>query len=846
MRYQLFNRIRDTASDSTPSAYYLYDGALPTATASAGSGSVTITGSEQHFVLDCVPPPTPCPTIYDSGTISISVGTATESVSYGQTSTAANRASALAQAFNGDPSSPVTATVNGATITFTAILKGANTNYGVGSNITWDEYDFPDHPSFNVSPASTALTGGSGTCVGTGITISPANPIGRRTGMCDQGGAEAWSYDVMGRTQTEQRTTNNVTKSTSYTYNPDGSLATLTYPSGRTITYGVNSASQLVSAVDSTNSINYATGATYAPQGALAALTLGNSGGFSGIAWTASYTSRLQPNELKATSSAGTALDFVYNFVDGSSNNNGNVMGITNSKDSTRSQTFAYDQLNRILSAQTSSTTGGNCWGEAFGYDAWGNLLSIGAQTGYSSCTQEHLSLGVNSSNRVTNSGYSYDASGNLLGDGMLSYSWDAESKIKTAQGVNYTYDGDGNRLQKSSGKIYWYGAGSEILDESDGSGNITDEYVFFGGKRIAHRVVSTGNIYYYMEDFLGSSRVVTDSSGNVCYEADFYPFGGERTITNSCPQNYKFEGKERDSETGNDDFGARYYSSSTGRWLSPDWSAIPAPVPYANLTNPQTLNLYAMVRDNPETFADLDGHYLNLESPMATTSTNLDQVSGYAPGSCGCSGYTDETGTATVDKDGNLLSVSFAPPDPASSAADPAPQQTAQNQSIAGVAGNKVGSPDYLVANAKGKYGPGSDKCNELVADTIEESGKPRPQVPYTGWKGILSALFGLSRDPDAHEWADPKVNIPGWSSPKPLSEARAGDVIAQGHGPRWGHSGIVVGPGTTVSVDTTTIGHPAGTVTRSNWGFRAAPGNGEGPGDRAPVVRHYIGVSP
>ena len=45
------------------------------------------------------------------------------------------------------------------------------------------------------------------------------------------------------------------------------------------------------------------------------------------------------------------------------------------------------------------------------------------------------------------------------------------------------------------------------------------------------------------------------------------------------------------------------------GRWLSADWSAVPAPVPYANLSNPQTLNLYAMVRDNPETFADLDGH---------------------------------------------------------------------------------------------------------------------------------------------------------------------------------------------------------------------------------------------
>jgi len=68
-------------------------------------------------------------------------------------------------------------------------------------------------------------------------------------------------------------------------------------------------------------------------------------------------------------------------------------------------------------------------------------------------------------------------------------------------------------------------------------------------------------------------------------------------------------KGKERDAETQNDDFGAREYSWRFGRWLSSDWSATPVPVPYANLTNPQTLNLYAMVADDPETSADLDGH---------------------------------------------------------------------------------------------------------------------------------------------------------------------------------------------------------------------------------------------
>jgi hypothetical protein len=81
--------------------------------------------------------------------------------------------------------------------------------------------------------------------------------------------------------------------------------------------------------------------------------------------------------------------------------------------------------------------------------------------------------------------------------------------------------------VQKSSGKLYWYGSGSEILDESDATGNVTSEYIFFGGKRLARRVVSSGQIQYYFADHLGSSRIVTDASGNILDDADFYPFGG-------------------------------------------------------------------------------------------------------------------------------------------------------------------------------------------------------------------------------------------------------------------------------------------------------------------------------
>jgi len=68
--------------------------------------------------------------------------------------------------------------------------------------------------------------------------------------------------------------------------------------------------------------------------------------------------------------------------------------------------------------------------------------------------------------------------------------------------------------------------------------------------------------------------------------------------------------GKERDAESGNDYFGARYYSSAMGRFMSPDWSAKEDPVPYAKLDNPQTLNLYAYMLNNPLGGVDADGHF--------------------------------------------------------------------------------------------------------------------------------------------------------------------------------------------------------------------------------------------
>jgi RHS repeat-associated protein len=145
------------------------------------------------------------------------------------------------------------------------------------------------------------------------------------------------------------------------------------------------------------------------------------------------------------------------------------------------------------------------------------------------------------------------------------------------------------------------------IVGESDLSGNLTDEYVFFDGERVARK--STNEVFYYFSDHLKTASVVADAAGNIKSESDFYPWGGELQFVANDSNHYKFTGKERDSETQLDYFGARYYSNGLGRWVSADWSPTPIPVPYADFGDPQSLNLYSYVRNIPTTRFDANGH---------------------------------------------------------------------------------------------------------------------------------------------------------------------------------------------------------------------------------------------
>jgi RHS repeat-associated protein len=127
----------------------------------------------------------------------------------------------------------------------------------------------------------------------------------------------------------------------------------------------------------------------------------------------------------------------------------------------------------------------------------------------------------------------------------------------------------------------------------------------------------------------------VIDKTGSLAgiKRHDFLPFGEElsagvgiRSASNGYDADsvrQKFGSYERDNETGLDYFGARYFSSIQGRFTSPDWSPLLVPVPYADLNDPQTINRYSYVRNNPLWRMDKDGHDWDWWKKLKNWATN-------------------------------------------------------------------------------------------------------------------------------------------------------------------------------------------------------------------------------
>ncbi|MFC6644128.1 glycoside hydrolase family protein [Granulicella cerasi] len=468
------------------------------------------------------------------------------------------------------------------------------------------------------------------------------NGIGHRTGMNDGAGSSTFTYDAMGRLLGEQRTMGaapGVTKSMGWEYNLDGSQKTITYPSGNVVTVSTGDRGHVVSVTDSSN--NYAQQIVYNGMGQVTAADYGVASSFTGIHESNVYNQRSQPVTLAASTASATLMSLSYDFHVGSGNN-GNLYQSRNDIDGSRTANYTYDGLNRILTASSDT------WGMQYAIDPWGNLTGTTALSGKTNAMPMPADLTAGTDNRLqsTLAGYSYgSAGGNLTYANGSAYTWDGESRITAVAGSTYSYDGDGVRVEKASstGGTYYWGQ----LAESDLAGNITHEYIFASGKRIARRDIATGAVYYYLSDNLGSSNVVVNSSGSKVNESDYLPYGGEQAVTlGLADQHFKYTGKERDAESGLDYFGARYLTSGLGRWMSPDWSAKADPVPYAKLNDPQTLNLYAYVGNSPVARVDADGHAM----PRALKPfMNGDQLSAFTDGAMASPSAEEQSATATI-----------------------------------------------------------------------------------------------------------------------------------------------------------------------------------------------------
>ncbi|GEM_PF-2377795 len=281
-------------------------------------------------------------------------------------------------------------------------------------------------------------------------------------------------------------------------------------------------------------------------------------------------------------------------------------------------ETFGYDFLDRLTSVS------GN-YSASYSYNSIGNIDSMNGN----SYTYNTNGIRPHAVTAVAGSGnYTYDANGNMLTRGSSqNITWDAENRpisITTANGTTtFVYDGDGNRVKKTEG-------GETVLyvnkyyEKNLTTGNET-RYYYLGGRLVAKRTGTTLN--YIHQDHLTGTSVMSDSSGALISSISYSPFG--LTRSGSVPTDIKFTGQRLD-DTGLYYYGARYYDPAIGRFISPD-SIV------QSLGNPQSLNRYSYVFNNPLKYTDPTGLIVEFENEdeiLAMLQALADAGMDYAPGS--------------------------------------------------------------------------------------------------------------------------------------------------------------------------------------------------------------------
>lgn len=444
------------------------------------------------------------------------------------------------------------------------------------------------------------------------------------------------AFDFFGRPTAHQQMTAGNTYTTGYTYNLSGAMLTETYPSGRMVTHTLDQDGELAAVSSQTSggiSKIYLNDISRNSAGSITSMKLGN-----GRWENATYNSRQQITKIglgnSATDTGLLKLEYKYDTTTTSYDNNGSmreqkitVPTVGGTSGFTATQTYTYDDLNRIQSA-TESISSTQTWKQTFEYDRYGNrrFNTTGSNTTtLGSCSAAVCNPTISAStNRISQSGYTFDANGNLTVDGSGNqFFYDAENHQKEVKdsGNNslgtYYYDGEGRRVKKVAGSettIFVY----------DGNGQMVAEY--------STVTATTPQVSYLTQDHLGSPRVITNEIGAVTSRKDFSTFGETSTASQrSSGLGYQapnlredYTGYEKDAESGLEFAQARYYNPTHGRYTSIDPLTASA-----SIKNPQTFNRYSYVLNSPYKFVD----------PLGLLSVTTGACGNWCPGGGGGGG---------------------------------------------------------------------------------------------------------------------------------------------------------------------------------------------------------------
>ena len=305
---------------------------------------------------------------------------------------------------------------------------------------------------------------------------------------------------------------------------------------------------------------------------------------------------------------------------------------------------FAYDKLNRLTQASTTTATtcaanpgpgtanGVEPYHLAWTYDDIGNRLTETDKLTSSPVTRTttYPASGANSvrphaatqiaDGRTSPDSYTYDAAGNTAErhiDGLTAqFAWDAFGRLDHADvqrdsggttvtdHTSYVYDADGNRLlRKEPGNTVLYLGGMELRLTTTGPGTGTinaTRYYTHGGAPVAVRTV--GGLHWILNDGQASAELNINATTGATSRRRYLPFGGDRSatsITSAWPSERGFLNKTKDSATGLSHLGARQYDTVNGRFLTTD--------PLADPTNQQN-SPYAYAANNPVAYSDPSG----------------------------------------------------------------------------------------------------------------------------------------------------------------------------------------------------------------------------------------------